>query len=266
MVTTLTLLAALSAAPGAGDDLKLTNVRPTYGVLGPTRSGKQLLPGDNFYLTFDVEGITADANGKVTYSVSTEVTDKSGKVVFNSPAKPREAINALGGNRLTAFTQVDIGLDQAAGEYAVKIEVTDLATKKSKTLNGKFEVLPKGFGIARLMTSADADGLAPSGILCAGQSLWLHGALVGFGRENGGQKQPKVTLEISVLDDKDKPTVKPFTTTFDKGVPANALHLPIHFLLPLNRTGSFTVKITATDKITNKTATQSIPIVVRDSK
>jgi hypothetical protein len=266
MLTTVTLLAALSAAPGQADELKLTNVRATYGVLGPKRTERKVLPGDNIVLTFDIEGITADANGKVTYSVATEVTDKNGKVVFSSPAKPREALNALGGNSLTASANVDIGLDQPAGEYTLKGVVTDLATKKSQTLTGKFEVLPKAFGIARLSTSADADGLAPCGVLGTGQSLWIHGAVLGFGREAGGQKQPSVTLEISVLDDKDKPTVKSFSTTFGKDVPANAVHLPIHFLLPLNRPGKFTIKLTATDKITNKTTTQSLPIVVQESK
>jgi hypothetical protein len=267
MVTTLTLLAALSAAPGQDNDLKLTNVRGTYGVLGPKRTDKKVLPGDNYYLTFDIEGIKADADGRVKYSVSTEVTDKSGKVVFSSPAKPREALNALGGNRLTASANIDIGLNQAAGEYAVKVVVTDLASKKSHTLNGKFEVLPKAFGIARLTTSADQGDTVPCGVLGTGQGLWIHGAILEFGREGGGQKQPNVTLEISVLDEKDKPTLaKPFVMEYNKDVPGNAVHLPIGFLLPLNRAGKFTVKITATDKITNKTATQSIPIVVQESK
>ena len=196
MLTTLPLMAALCLTPGQAGGPTLTDARVTHGILGPTRDNAKFLPGDTLFLTFTIDGITADANGKVLYNIAHEVTDATGKKVSGQPAQDREAINALGGTQMPAFAQVSIGLQQPAGDYTLKVTVTDRATKKSQSLTQKFEVLKPDFGLVRLSTSADADGQVPAGLLCVGQSLWLHGAVVGFQR--GADRQPNVTLELTV--------------------------------------------------------------------
>jgi hypothetical protein len=214
-------------------------------------------------VTFDVEGITADENGKVLYSVATEVADAKGKVIFQQPPRNLETVNSLGGGRLPAYALVEIGLEQSAGDYILKVTVTDRASKKSQMLTQKFQVLPRGFGIVDLATTADAEGAVPANLLGAGQSLWINYAVVGFGRDTA-KKQPNATMTLRVLDEKGKPTLaKPFAGVVDKDVPANATALPVQFLLSLNRPGKFTVEVTATCKHTGKTATQSFPIVVQ---
>ena len=62
-----------SAVRSSGGDLKLANVRSTYCILGPTRADDNLLPGDRYCLSFDIEGITVDETGKVRYSVAVDV-------------------------------------------------------------------------------------------------------------------------------------------------------------------------------------------------
>src|SRR5437660_733161 len=99
MYCILTLLALTITAPKEANELTLSDVRATYGIIGPKRAVKELLPGDNVFLSFDIDGITIDANGKVRYSVATEVTDASGKVFFKQPARDLEVTTALGGNR-----------------------------------------------------------------------------------------------------------------------------------------------------------------------
>jgi hypothetical protein len=266
MLTTLAFLAALSAAPGRADELALTHVRPTYGILGPRRTAKAVLPGDSVFVTFDIEGITTDKDGKVLYSVATEVSDSSGKVHFTAPARDLEAIAALGGNTLPAFVHVDIGLEQPAGEYTFKLTVTDRASGKSKSLSHQFQVLPKAFGIVRLTTTSDAEGLQPVGILGTGQSLWVHLAAVGFSR-NGDKSQPNVAFELRVIDADGKPTIaKPFSGVVNKDVPAKAPAVPVQFHLALNRAGKYTVEVKATDQVSGKTATESFPITVLENK
>src|SRR5689334_10313128 len=46
MIGTLAAAAALALAPGQSGALNLTNVRPTYGELGATRTDNRYLPGD----------------------------------------------------------------------------------------------------------------------------------------------------------------------------------------------------------------------------
>ena len=88
MWTTLALLSALSVTPGQ-NDLSLTHVRPTLGLLGPTRSTKTISPGDILYLSFDIEGISVDEQGMVRYSTALEVSDASGKMLFKRAGKIR---------------------------------------------------------------------------------------------------------------------------------------------------------------------------------
>ncbi|MBL8794458.1 MAG: hypothetical protein JNM56_11175 [Planctomycetia bacterium] len=263
MLTTLALLTLLQLPPAQAGTLSLTGARVSHGVSGPTRADTKVLPGDRLCVTFDIDGITVDANGKVLYSVATEVADAKGKVIFRQPPRDLETINSLGGSKLPAFAQVDIGLEQPAGDYTLTVNVTDRANKKSQSLSQKFTVLPKGFGIIHLTTTADPDAEVPANLLGAGQSLWVNYAVVGFGRDTA-KKQPNATMTLRVLDEKGKPTLaQPFTGTVDKDVPANATALPVQFLLSLNRPGKFTVEVTASCKHTGKTVTQSFPINVQ---
>jgi hypothetical protein len=267
MLTTLVLFATLGLPPNQGTELTLGNVRATYGIIGPKRVGKELLPGDSLYLTFDIEGITSDPEGKIRYSVSTEVKDSKGKVHFSQPGRDLEAIAALGGNRLPAYAQIDIGLEQPPGDYTAKLTVMDRASKKSKSLTGEFKVLPKAFGIVRLITSSDPDGIHAVGLpLGTGQSLWVNFAAVGFARASG-KGQPNVAFTLRVLNEEGKPTLaKPFAGVVNKDVDPKAAALPVQFHLGLNRPGAFTIEVIAKDEISGKTSKQAFPIKVTEAK
>jgi hypothetical protein len=264
MVTSLLLLAAL-AVPGQADGLTLTDARLTYGLLGPKRDSAKFLPGDGLYLAFMVDGVTVAADGKVQYSIALEVAGPGGKTIFRQPPRDEEVINSLGGSRLPAFAQVQIGQEQAPGEYTLKVTVTDRATKKSASLEQKAEVLPKAFGLVHLTTTDDQKGQMPAGVLGVGQSLYVNSHVIGFQRGGGGQ--PNVAVELRVLDEAGKPTLaKSLTGRVDKGVPPKDPVLPVQFLLSLNRAGKFTVELKVTDEVAGKTATQTFPLTVHEAK
>jgi hypothetical protein len=265
MFSALALLAVLGAAPAQADQLVLSDARITAGILGPTRPRTRFLPGDSLFISFEIDGITIDDAGKARYSTSMEITDSKGKAVFRGRTRDLEALAMLGGARLSAYAQVDIGLDQPPGEYAVKVTVTDLASKKSQTLRQKFEVLPRGFGVIRPTITCDPEGQIPAGVFIPGQSLWLNFAVVGFGRDD--KQQPHVTFEMRILDEKGRPTVaRPFTGKIQEGVPANATALPAQFLVALNRAGQFTFEMKATDQVTGKKIEGAYPFTVQPRK
>jgi hypothetical protein len=266
MWTAVALAAVVSLAPDQGSGITLTNVRVTHGLLGPTRADDKLLPGDALLLAFDVEGITSDGEGKVRYSTGIEVFDPKGKSLFKQDPRDLEAIASLGGNRIPAVAQVDIGLDQPPGEHTVKVIVTDRATSKSQTLTHKFTVLPKGFGLVRLRQTSDQDGQSLVAVPGCGETLWVQFSAVEFMRDNAS-KQPKLTVEMRVLDAKGNPVLtKPVTGTVDKDVPENAVGIPLHLALLLNRPGKFTVELTATDQLSKKTAKATLPLTVMEVK
>src|SRR5690242_18705476 len=100
MWATMALAAALAAAPHQAGDLKLTNVRATYGYLGAERKENKYVPGDICYITFDIENLDVREDGKVRYSMKMELLNPKGKVEFGKEPQELEATNSLGGNRM----------------------------------------------------------------------------------------------------------------------------------------------------------------------
>jgi hypothetical protein len=267
MWTALALVAALGPmAADQADSLKLVNVRSTYGVLGPERKANKLLPGDVYFVAFDIEGIKSDASGKVLYSMGMQITNSEGKVVYGEEPRKLEAYNALGGNRIPAFAHALVGFNLPAGTYTMKVTVTDRSTKSSQDLTRSFDVLEKNFGLVSLMTSYDPEGRvsAPAGGV-VGQILWVNFAAVGWGRDN--TKKSDVALEMRILDDSGNPTVaKPGAIESHDVQPDSAVAIPASLSLPLTRPGKFTVKLMANDRVTKKQSEITFPLVVVEQK
>jgi hypothetical protein len=273
MWTTLAVAAALSLAPSQGGALELTNVRATYGPLGIPRPDNKILPGDIYFLAYDIEGIKTDETGQAVYGMTLEVTDSKGKVHFKQGDKGQEKMpvtNLLGGTRIPGFAVIEVGLDFPAGEYTVKVVVTDLTTKKIADLSKKFEVLPVSFGIVRLVTTYDVAGNVPapmSGVV--GQLMTIHFVVVGFERDKSTKPQPDILVEMRILDENGKPTLaKPISdkvpnATF-KEVPPMLRGIDFHPGMSLTRPGKFTVELKVTDNLSKskKPVIATFPLTV----
>jgi len=269
MWTTLAMTAALAFAPAQGG-LSLNNVRPTYGLLGATRKDAddlKLLAGDLIFISFDIEGLKVAPDGEVKYGMSMEVTNnKDNKVLFKKEPEEQTAYNVLGTSRVPAFAATEIGTDTPPGEYTLTATVTDRAGKASKKLSKKFTVLPKAFGLVRLQltyTNDPRNPLPAPPIAIPGQTLLVNSHAIGFERDK--TKQPNIVASMRVLED-GKPTLPKETVgnvnKFDEGQSL----LPLTFALPLNRAGKFTVELKVTDKVAEKTVTQSFDITVIEPK
>jgi hypothetical protein len=262
MLPAIAFVALSTMLPSAPGDLSVTNVRLTYGALGPVRPNANVLPGDALVVAFDIDGMKVDDNGKVRYSTGLELLDAKDKVLFKQEPKEEEVVNSLGGGSLSAFALVDIGLEQPAGVYTAKVTVNDLATKQSKAITQNFTVLKKGFGLVRVAGSADPDGQNPIALLGTGQNFWISASAVGFARDKN-KDQPNLTFELTIMDDAGKPTIKkPFTGTVDKGVDSKANSVPVQFYLSLNRPGKFTAVLKVTDTVSGATSTEKYPLTV----
>jgi hypothetical protein len=270
MLATLTLMSALSLPAADAGELQLTNARVTYGRLGPTRKDTKFLPGDVYFVTFDIEGLQFK-NGNAKYSMKMELFDPKGMSKYKSLDQPQEVFTIQGSGRLTSDAHAVIPTDAAPGEYRLELVVTDQTTKKQATLTRKYEVAEKGFGIVRVNCAYDLGGVNgpvfPSpGLGTVGQVLFLHFAVTGFDRGKE-KKQPSLKLEMRMLDESGKPTLeKPVSEDLPKAddapVPEQLSVVPLYFPLALTRTGKYTVELTATDKLSKKTATVTYPLVV----
>jgi hypothetical protein len=263
MFNTLALAALLSLAPAQTSKLALTNAKATYGELGTARPDAKLLPGDIFFLSFDIEGIQVDKEGKVVYTMEMVVSDKAGKPIFKQQPVEKNDFLPLGGTTLPARAFVSIGLDQAPGTYTCKVTVTDRATKQTSTVEKAFDVGAADFGVVQVYTSCDDRGALPApqvGIV--GQSVWVHFAVVGFERTKAA-RQPDLTVEMTVLDKSGKATLQlPTVYDVNKDIPETDKGIPLRFMLPMNRAGDYTVELKATDKISKKSSKVTLPFKV----
>ncbi len=266
MMATLAFLSALSVVPAQEGQLRLINERATYGVLGATRPNDKVLPGDAYFLTFDIENLKMDDSGRVRYKMNMEVVNKDGKSQFK--ADPTETVlwSSLGGPRLPAYAHALLGTDMAPGEYTINVKVEDIETKKTAELSKKFQVAATEFGLVRVNTSYDARGdMQAPAFAVAGQSIYLNFAPVAFKRDDK-TKQPNIAVEMRVLDESGKPTLeKPIPGAVKDNVPEALSLIPMNLMLTLNRAGKFTIEVKATDKIANKTTTLKLPITVLDA-
>jgi len=192
-----------------------------------------------------------------------EVLDGTGQKIYRQAPRPQLARNFLGGNRLPFVVDLNVPLQQKAGEYTIKVIVEDQTAKASGEVTQKVRVLPADFGLVQLHTSTDAEGRAPRvPISVVGESLFVNFSVVGFGRDPS-KKQPKVEVSLRVLDENGKATMaNPLQGKVDSDILAEVKLLPMQFALLLNGAGRFTVELSATDQVSGKTARLSFPLKV----
>jgi hypothetical protein len=268
MLGTLVLAASLSLAPHQGGQLKLTNPHATYGYLGPTRSDDKVLPGDFYWVAFDIEGLSVKEDGTVQYSMGMELLNAQGKTEFKKDPQDLESNNSLGGDRMPGVMNAEIGTDTAPGKYTMKVTVTDRRAKKTETLAREFEVLPKDFGLVRLQLTTVANNPEPvPPVAVAGQSILLNCFAINFNRDKTSE-QPNVGVQITILDDKGNKTLaKPFSDEVTKDVPKSMIAIPISLPLHLNRSGKYTVVVEATDRLGKKDPVKlSFPLQVLEQR
>jgi hypothetical protein len=262
----ITLALALTVIPGQTNNLAVTHVRATHGMLGPLRSDLRILPGDTLCLEFDIEGITVAADGKVLYSTSLEVVDGKGNVIYRQNPTDQEALASLGGKSVQGLAQLDVGPDHPAGVFTLKVAITDRASKQTQAFTQRVQVLPATFGIVQLKVTGDPEGSVPAGVVGVGDSLWVSFAAVKFGRDSATQ-QPHVQFEMRILEENNAATVaKPQTGVINEDVAASAKLLGGQFLVSANRPGKFVVELKAVDKVAGKSAVMSFPLTVHSRR
>jgi len=260
-------LSAMVLAPSQGGNLTLKNPRPTYGIFGQERKEKMVLVGDVFTLAFDIQGLQTQEDGKIQYSIGMELLDAAGKSQFAQQPKDLEAVNSLGGDTMPAFALVEIRTDTKPGNYTLKVTVTDRVNKATKDLTHPFVVGPPTLGFVQCsLAYPDKDYRPAPPVAAPGQTYWVNFAVVGFDLEKT-KNQPQFNVEMRILDANGKPTLpKPATGGIDGlknpvDEPFKKI-LPFQFALQLNRPGRYTIELKVTDKVSGKTATQTMEFAV----
>ncbi len=262
MLNTIALAGVLALLTAQEGSLSLSQPRITFGELGPTRPNTKLLPGDIFFVAFDIQNISLNPEGKFGFSVGMEVRDKDGKPVFEQKPVPKSEPVPLGGTTLPAKAYLAIPVEQDPGVYTCKITVIDQATKASESIEQQFEVLPAGFGVVGVYTTADPQGFYPAPPFGkVGENVWVHFGVVGFQRDPN-TKQPNFEVTMTVLDAGGQPVGKPTSYPVNKEVEEKERNIQLRFFLPMNRPGKFKLQLDAKDGLSGKTSTVLLPVTV----
>ena len=254
-------LIALGFPAPSRAELKVVDIRPTYGRLGSTRSSTRVLPGEDFHVAFVVSGISRGTDGRSEVSTSAELLDEAGEIVAQVPGSPGRVFLALGGNSLPRHVHFSLPLDFAPGKYKVRGVCTDVRTGDEVTVEQPFEVAPLEFGIVRLRLAGDAEGkTAVGGNLTVSQEVHVVGRGVGFARKG---ERIHVVGNLTIRDAGGKPVVpNPISFEIDQEVDDDLDQLDFRWTLPVNRAGKFSLLIEVRDEIAGKDASYEMPLVV----
>jgi hypothetical protein len=251
----------MALAPGQADRLKLTNARFTYGPLGMEHTITKIVPGDAFYLAFDIENAKA-RNNTINYDMLLEFVDSKDKVIFSQNNENNKVLNLLAGSRQPSYASVVIGTDTKPGKYTLRVTVRDRIAKKRARLTREFEVIKKTFAIVQLQAQA---------MRFVREPFQLVFRVEGF--ERNTKKLPEIVVTMTIVDEAGKATMaKPITMKLppedlsDEVEPQNVTSWPVQLAFPLNRAGKFTIKLEATDKVAKKTIKLPYKITVLDTR
>jgi hypothetical protein len=256
-------LLGVAAAPAQDGQPALSNIRATYGVQGPERPDRRVLPGDNFILSFEIDGAEVAADGKVHYTIAMEVTDQLGDVRFKQVPRPNAMTRPPGRRSLPAMANLHVGLDEPPGEYTLRVSVTDRTARTTREIAENYEVLPKAFGLVQVVTIGDPDAEGPS-FFQAGKAGLINFLAVGFGRN---ESQSNFRVVMNVTDADGRPALaKPVEGEVKEKLSSKTMHIPMQFQLELKRAGQFTVELKAQDRVTGQNSLISFPLTVAAAK
>ena len=143
-----------------------------------------------------------------------------------------------------------------------------MKTKAKDTLKTDFEVLKPEYGIVAVYASMDPRGQISARPPGSWGSPSSSSTSVATFKRDPKTKQPNVVFEYQLLDEKGKPTMEQPVTANQDETSLNKVDekdgaFVMQFTLFMSRPGKFTAKITATDKVTSKSATYELPVTVQ---
>jgi hypothetical protein len=253
----------LLGATAAHAKLEIKDIKAVHGMYGPERKDLDVLPGDELFFRFTIDGVEVDAEGKVNCLLTVHLKDANGKELLNQNS-PLQGVLALGGKTLVSSAYINFGDAVAAGAYTLTVTVEDKQGNAKAAFERKLKCVPAQFAIVAPRFFHDADNKAPSAIGgMVGESLHFRLKSIGFERTGG-----KIDNEmlVDVLDGAGKSVltkpIKAELITDDAETVKKTSSLIFRGDLALNRAGTFTLRITVTDRLAKRSAKFEAPLKV----
>ncbi|HLW64595.1 MAG TPA: hypothetical protein VKS79_04695 [Gemmataceae bacterium] len=259
----LACLVALACTGPALAELKIQDIKPTYGPYGPERTSLKTYAGDSVFVSYTVTGVTTGKEGDIDIQMRIQLKNMAGQVLLNDQ-KPMGGFLALGGAEYRAYASVSFGAGYTPGTYVLAVSISDQLSKQTASFERQIEVQAPDFAAINLQFSLDADKkVSAPGTLVRSQSLYIRLNVVGFDRS---AMKLDLAMTVQALDENGKELMaRPINsevTSEDADQVAKATSATLNANLTLNRTGNFRLRIQVQDKIKKKKIELLVPIKV----
>jgi hypothetical protein len=251
----------LLAVHAAQAKLEIKDIKAVQGMYGPERKSLDVLPGDEVFFRFTINGVKTDEDGKVHCLLSVQMADSEGKELFKQES-PIQGVLALGGASMLSSAFVNFGDNFPAGAYKLTVTVEDQLSKDKDSFTRTLNCRKPEFAIVAPRFYQDKEQRVPATIGGrAGQALYFRVKCIGFKRDNG-KIDNQMAVELLDAEGQSvtpKPVLATFTTD-DAEMVKQVTSLNFTGDFALNRPGDFTLRITITDRLAKRTAKFEAPL------
>lgn len=259
----LAAAALLLATAAAQAKLEILDIQAAYGALGPERKSLDVYPSDEIFFRFTVRGATLDADGRVDALIAMKLTNAQGDVLLHQE-NPLRVNLSLGGDSFPANARLALGERPTPGEYILTITITDKRSSEKASFQRTITCKPSEFVLVAPEFSYDPEGKLPApGRGVVGQLLYFRLRAIGIDRT---QEKIDTAMSVQVLDAAGKEVLpRPITAEVkndDAQVVRKVTSVTYRAQLLLNRPGDFTIRVSITDRIAQKTAHFEAPLHV----
>jgi hypothetical protein len=264
MMSLLLLSAALfPAAEPAPAKLRVEEVQACYAYCGPERVGSDYYPPyDSVGFRYWVSGVRTKADGSVDVSIALELKDAAGKTVLRDSDWLTQR-PTLGGDTFLASSGVMLTGSPPPGEYTAVVTVKDNLSSETAGFERKVHIKPIELAVNGFLLFRDAEQkVSTAGTFTAGEFMYFAAQVIGLSPRDG---KVALTGRLQMLDGGTGEVVADLGDRSQQADVAVPPTLPVRyggFLMNLNRSGWFLLRLTVTDDVAKKTVTFEAPLRV----
>jgi hypothetical protein len=251
---------AVSAAPAR---VALQNIQAAHGAVLPERKSLDYFPQELVFFRYTVVGAKTDADGQIDIEAAIKLTDAAGKEVATNKLPLKGALS-LGGDSFVASAYLLLADDLVPGKYRFTVVLTDRVAGDKIDFDRDIIVKQPDFSVLFPRFSYDPEGRVaapPRGVV--NQTLFFRLPVVGLDK---GREKVDMVSSVQVLDAKGKELLpKPLETVIKETDPKVIKATSVATFtgsLGLHRPGEFTLRITVTDRVAQKTTALEVPFKV----
>lgn len=218
--------------------------------------------GEQVPIAVRVQGITTGEDGKIDLLARADLLDDSGKVVAPLGSHRANFPMTLGGSELQFTLAGNLATD-ATGRHQIKVTIDDQLSGQTAVGNLEVEIANReSLALVHLRAAYDQEGKVPTEVFPVGQSVSVRFGIVGCGIADG---KSEIESILTVLDQSGKPTsAQPLRVggKAEQPIYADSGVMNGLFVLILNRSGNFVIRIEVADKVTAKKVSRDLAIRV----